>query len=439
MERFEPAALSYTLAIKACCNRPSSLSHETTANPRRRSERTSSDSLPNITAPDMTSTRRPAAQILDRGSESSGGGVNKRGEWAAAQSAAGAGSRSRPPLPPPRVLRDEDDGREWVVVPGGRRQSPFAEDQVDEGFARKVAAAKEKQFASKIFAARKDKARVRERQQRGERGSQPDDVGKGNAGEPAPSTAAAAAAVTTPVPLQFPSPQAADGDATPAVKPSSGSTVVTQGGVRFNFGAKKGVDWDKVWELASPSPSPPSSPDDRGGGEGEGGGQDVIAAGAGATDETETRIEPRTERTSVEPTPTRTVDVGGSIVAADSTAAAAAAVLPTTPTSIPQPNSGASTSVDVSSSGITILPTRTTDYGGAAAAAGTANVGTSGGAGGAEGVEWERACALLSDMEVAQLKPPVEAFEAVLGACIVAGKVGEALEVAQVCVLLRPW
>lgn len=50
----------------------------------------------------------------------------------------------------------------------------------------------------------------------------------------------------------------------------------------------------------------------------------------------------------------------------------------------------------------------------------------------AHGVDWERALAILSDMEAAQLVPPTEAFEAVLAACATAGRAGEALEIAQI-------
>lgn len=52
--------------------------------------------------------------------------------------------------------------------------------------------------------------------------------------------------------------------------------------------------------------------------------------------------------------------------------------------------------------------------------------------GDATGVEWERAWALLSEMQGAGLKPPAEAFAVVLGACVNCGKIGEALEIAQV-------
>lgn len=48
-------------------------------------------------------------------------------------------------------------------------------------------------------------------------------------------------------------------------------------------------------------------------------------------------------------------------------------------------------------------------------------------------VDWERAWALLLDMEAAEHlpSPPAEAFNTVLGACVAAGRVGEALEITQ--------
>ncbi|CAM9758092.1 unnamed protein product [Ectocarpus sp. 6 AP-2014] len=55
---------------------------------------------------------------------------------------------------------------------------------------------------------------------------------------------------------------------------------------------------------------------------------------------------------------------------------------------------------------------------------------------GGGGADWERARAILDDMTAADHlpPPPEEAFRAVLGACDSAGRVGEALEIAQVMV-----
>ncbi|CAM9569916.1 unnamed protein product [Ectocarpus sp. 4 AP-2014] len=63
------------------------------------------------------------------------------------------------------------------------------------------------------------------------------------------------------------------------------------------------------------------------------------------------------------------------------------------------------------------------------------NNNNNGGAGGG-GADWERARAILDDMMAADHlpPPPEEAFRAVLGACDSAGRVGEALEIAQVMV-----
>ena len=50
------------------------------------------------------------------------------------------------------------------------------------------------------------------------------------------------------------------------------------------------------------------------------------------------------------------------------------------------------------------------------------------------GLDWRRARALLDEMEAAEdlpTPPPAEAYETVLGACVAAGRVGDALEVAQ--------
>ncbi len=53
-----------------------------------------------------------------------------------------------------------------------------------------------------------------------------------------------------------------------------------------------------------------------------------------------------------------------------------------------------------------------------------------------ERIEWQRAMAILDDMEAADHlpPPPAEAFQAVLDACVAAGRVGEALEVASAMV-----
>ncbi|CAN0087335.1 unnamed protein product [Scytosiphon promiscuus] len=54
-----------------------------------------------------------------------------------------------------------------------------------------------------------------------------------------------------------------------------------------------------------------------------------------------------------------------------------------------------------------------------------------------EGIEWQRARAILDDMAAAEHlpTPPAEAFQAVLSACDAAGRVGEALDVAQAMVV----
>lgn len=379
MERFVLSALSYTLAIKACCNPtlPPALSTQTdtvSAVADSHEPDTMSGSLPKITAPDASSTVRPVKDVSggvwwenekdSLGSGDDGGKKAWENEQIPRSATAQQTTKHRSPLPRPRIPQEKDDGIRWVSVSGGRKESPLREDVVDEGFAETAEAAK------------KVKARV-----------EVEEVGKGNRRRS---------------------------------QPSGSPTRREDGNV---VDAEKGAE-DEAWRRSMPTRS--------GSVVAEGvvgtGDTDPVSGSYGEEDASTSSVTPTVtglgerERMPSSARAPGTVEIPGTMKAAASVTRNESDSLPIS-VSPTQPK-GSSTPADAAVvSGKSPPRERIPIMIDSVEAT----------AGRGEGVEWERACALLSDMEVAGIRPPVDAYQSVMRACVGAGRVGEALEVAQVC------